>query len=175
MMNAKTNETAIEKEDYRFSVDIAKTAEYYRTHALCDCSACRNFYRQIKDSLPNACAWLEAFGADITRPDETMWIQNDDKTISYDACYTVCGRISAYGKYEFDFRDSVFTCAVITDPKHDGNYFPNEQQGDYFGIVFYNITLPWILDEPFPEEDRPEKRRQPFRLFKLIKNWFIRD
>lgn len=150
----------MEENGYKFLVDIEKTKEYYKTHTLCDCSACRNFYLQINDILPSVSMWLKNFGVDITRPDETSWIQNDDDTISYDACYTVCGKILENGKNEFDFNDNVFTSAVVTNPDDVLGYFPNEQQGDYFGIIFYNINLPWNLNESLPEDKAPGQIKQ---------------
>ena len=150
----------IEKDGYKFTVDIENTREYYKTHSLCDCSACRNYYAQIKDFLPSADEWLNDFGVDISRPDETTWYQNDDETISYDACYTVCGKVAEHGRYEFDFKDKVFTSAVITDPNDVLGDFPNEQTGEYFGIIFYNITLPWILDEPLSSKNVVKKKKE---------------
>ena len=42
----------IEKDDWKFSVDIEKTKEYYRTHSICECADCRNFYAQAEEKLP---------------------------------------------------------------------------------------------------------------------------
>ncbi len=141
----------IEKDSYKFTVDIENTREYYKAHSLCDCSACRNYCALIKDFLPSADEWLNDFGVDITRPDETILYQNDDGTISYDACYTVCGKVAEHGGYEFDFKDKAFTSAVITSPDDILGCFPNKQKGEYFGIIFYSITLPWALNEPLPD------------------------
>ena len=34
----------------------------------------------------------------------------------------------------------------------DNWYVPNEQKTDkYFTVTIYGIDLPWVLDEPFPE------------------------
>ena len=174
---ADENETVIKKEDYRYSVEIEKTKEYYQTHIRCGCSPCRNFYRQIKNTLPKVADWLNDFGVDIERPDETMWWQNDDNTISYSACYTVSGEVLQYGKYEFDFYDNLFVSASITDPHDIGGYFPNEQKEEYFGIIFEDIVLPWALDEPLPEENNAKKTmkqivQKPQSLLNKIKSWF---
>ncbi len=39
--------TKIQKDEYVFEVDIEKTIEYYKTHSLCECECCENFYTQI--------------------------------------------------------------------------------------------------------------------------------
>jgi len=64
--------TTIQKDEYVFSVDVEKTKEYYKTHTLCDCVCCRNYYAQIKDKLPKLNAFLSEFGVDISKPDEAM-------------------------------------------------------------------------------------------------------
>ena len=43
--------TTIQKNEYVFSVDVEKTQEYYKTHSICDCVCCRNYYAQIKNKL----------------------------------------------------------------------------------------------------------------------------
>lgn len=58
--------------DYIFSVDIEKTKNYYKTHSLCDCVECCNYYVQIKDKFPKLNDFLNRFGVDISRPDEIM-------------------------------------------------------------------------------------------------------
>ena len=57
--------TKIEKDEYVFSVDVEKTQEYYRTHSICDCAYCRNYYAQIKNKLPKLNDFLSEFGVDI--------------------------------------------------------------------------------------------------------------
>ena len=50
-------------------------------------------------------------------------------------------------KYEIDINDGgLFLNVVIGD-----DYIPNEQKTDYFVVTVYNICLPWVLNEPFPE------------------------
>lgn len=58
--------------NYKFSVDIEKTKEYYNTHSLCDCVCCRNYYKQIEKELPKLKEFLDNFGVDIAKPDEVM-------------------------------------------------------------------------------------------------------
>lgn len=44
--------TTIKIDEYTFFVDVEKTREYYKTHSLCDCASCRNFYAQARGKLP---------------------------------------------------------------------------------------------------------------------------
>ena len=54
--------------------------------------------------------------------------------------------------YEIDLFDgNMFLNLLISN-----RYFPNEQKTkEYFTIAIYNIKLPWILDEPYPEIPKP--------------------
>ncbi len=136
----------IQKDEYIFSVDIEKTKEYYKTHTLCNCVCCRNYYPQIKKTLPKLAEFLNEFGVDIAKPDEICSVESNN-TIDYiNVDYTVCGNVQKMGQYEIDINDHLFLSLVITD----GFASPNEQSGDYFTISVMNIALPWILDEPFP-------------------------
>lgn len=74
----------LEKGGYKFDVNIDATKEYYKTHSVCDCSCCRNFEAQVGEYLPNLKAFLDEFGVDISKPDETGSVENEkDKTIEY--------------------------------------------------------------------------------------------
>lgn len=159
--------TAIQKDEYVFAVDVEKTVEYYKTHSLCDCDCCENFYAQIKGKFPKLESFLAEFGVDISRPDE-VWSVELDSTIQYIGVdYTVCGKVTTMGQYEIDIDDDMFIRLVITD----GFASPNEQTGEYFTIsVGTMIELPWVLDKPFPEpiQDKIEKKTKGFfrKLFK---------
>lgn len=139
--------TKIQKDEYIFEVDIEKTIEYYKAHSLCECDYCENFYAQIGGKFPKLESFLSDFGVDIAKPDECMSVELDN-TIQYIGVdYTVCGKVSAMGKYEIDIQDDQFFSLVITD----GFASPNEQTGKYFTIsVNTNFELPWVLDKPFP-------------------------
>ena len=139
--------TTIKKDEYIFEVDIEKTIEYYKTHSLCECECCENFYAQIKGKFPKLESFLADFGVEITKPDECMSVELDN-TIEYIGIdYTVCGKIANMGQYEIDIQDNLFFNIVITD----GFSSPNEQTGDYFTISVSNtFELPWVLDKPFP-------------------------
>ena len=140
--------TKIQKDEYVFEVDIEKTIEYYKTHSLCECDCCENFYVQIKDKFPKLESILSSFGIDISKPDEIMSVELDN-TIQYISVdYTVCGKVSTMGEYEIDIQDDQFFSLVITD----GFASPNEQAGEYFTISVNNVfELPWVLDKPFPK------------------------
>lgn len=139
--------TTIKIDEYTFSVDVEKTREYYKTHSLCDCASCRNFYAQARGKLPKLNEFLEQFGADISRPDETWGVEADNGVNYITTDYTVCGRVEKMGKYEIDLHDEQFLSVVVTD----GFTSPNEQTGEYFTLSVDNISLPWVLNEPFPK------------------------
>ena len=56
--------TTIQKNGYVFLVDREKTQQYYRTHTLCGCVYCRNYYAQVKQQFPRVDAFLSEFGVD---------------------------------------------------------------------------------------------------------------
>ena len=139
--------TTIQKDEYIFEVDIEKTIDYYKTHSLCKCECCENFYAQIKGKFPKLESLLADFGVDITKPDECMSIELDDKIQYVGIDYTVCGKVSTMGEYEIDVHDNRFFSLVITD----GFASPNEQTGDYFTISINTVfEFPWVLEKPFP-------------------------
>lgn len=151
--------TTIRKDEYVFSVDVEKTQEYYKTHSVCDCVCCRNYYAQIKNKLPKLNAFLSEFGVDISRPDEIMSVGTDNYIDYINVDYTVCGKVKTTEECEIDIYDDMFLSVVI------GNGFasPNEQKGEYFTISVMQIKLPWVLDEPFP---KPIPIKEKFRIFK---------
>ncbi len=145
----------IKKDGYVFSVYPEQTEEYYKTHSLCDCGYCRNYYAQIKDKLPKLDAFLTCFGVDISKPDEAMSVETDNHITYFCVDYTVCGSVESMGEYEIDIHDNLFLSIVITD----GFASPNEQPGEYFTISVMNIELPWVLDEPFPGPTKKKTKR----------------
>lgn len=151
----------IKKQDYIFEVDIEKTIEYYKTHSLCDCDCCENFYAQIKETFPILGEFLSEFGVDITRPDEIFSTENDNVIEYLGVYYSVCGKITSLGQSKFDICDSQSLKIEI-----DGFSPPNEQTGDYFTISVSNVfELPWVLDKPFPI-------KQPFEMPNKVKGFF---
>ena len=155
--------TTIKKNKYIFSVDIEKTQEYYKTHSLCNCVCCRNYYAQIKEQLPKLDAFLREFGIDVSRPDEIGSIEMEDYIDYLSADYTACGKVEKFDKYEIEIHDNLLLSIIV----NDGFSSPNEQTGDYFTISVTGIRLPWVLDEPFP---KPTKSK----FVNKIKQFFIR-
>ena len=156
--------TEIQKCGYVFLVDRDKTSEYYAAHSICDCDGCQNFYRQIKGQFSELERFLTELGVDISRPDNIMWYDADN-CIGYNPCYTVTGNIKAFGEYEIDFGYLNAVFYQGDDPTHD---IPNEQTEPYFVIEIFNITLPWVIDAPFPSTSI--KKNFIVRLIDKIKN-----
>ena len=137
----------IQKNEYVFEVDIEKTIDYYKTHLLCECECCENFYTQIKGKFPKLESFLSDFGVDISKPDECMSVELDNEIQYIGIDYTVCGKVITMGQYEIYIQDDLFFSLVITE----GFASPNEQTGDYFTISVNNVfELPWVLDKAFP-------------------------
>ena len=136
----------IQKDAWKFSVDIEKTREYYKNLSLCDCGECRNYYLQIEEKLPKLKEFLEEFGVDISRPDEISSFTYENEIDYSTVYYTVCGEIAESSKYEIDIYDNLFLSIIPNDDKAP----PNEQTGKYFTFSVFQIRLPWVLEEPFP-------------------------
>ena len=156
--------TTIRKDDYVFSVDIERTKDYYKTHSICDCVCCRNFYAQIENKLPKLTQFLEKFGVDILRPDEISSIESNNAIDYLNVDYTVCGSVDNMSEYEIDIFDDLFLSVIVTD----GFVSPNEQTKDYFTLSISNIILPWVLEEPFPSMIKEEKAKEPRHIFKNL-------
>lgn len=154
----------IQKDNYILDVDVKKTKDYYANNTLFDCDEDRNFYAQVRDRFPKLTVLLDEFGVAIDRPDEIGSLALEDDIDYLFVAYTVVGRIVEHGEYEIDLFDgNLFLNLVISNV-----YFPNEQKtSEYFTIVIYNIRLPWVLDEPFPAQ---EKTR--LSILAKIKKWF---
>ena len=157
----------IEKDNYKFSVDIEKTKEYYNTHSLCDCVCCRNYYKQIEQELPKLKEFLDDFGVDISKPDEIMSDENEGFIDYLNVDYTVCGNVINISEYEIDIYDKLFLNVIVTE----GFASPNEQTGEYFTLSVTNIRLPWVLDEPFPASIRSKAKNEPQNIiFEFLKD-----
>lgn len=138
------NMKTIEKDDWKFSVDVEKTKAYYKTHSLCECSNCRNFYAQIEEKLPKLKEFLSEFGVDVSKPDESSSIERENSIDYLSVDYTVCGEIIEASKNEIDIYDNLFLSIVV----NDDFVCPNEQTGKFFTFSVFQIELPWVLDEP---------------------------
>ena len=139
--------TIIERDGYRFRVDLPATRAYYESHSLCDCSCCRNLYAGIQKRFPKLDAFLRDFGVDVARPDEASSSEEGASIEYFELDYTVCGRVEAMGECEFDLVDSVPLHIAV----RNGFVAPNEQTDEYFTLSVYGIHLPWVLDEPVPQ------------------------
>ena len=155
--------TSIKTDGYVFSVDRDKTAEYYTSHALCDCDACRNFYKQIKESFPELDDFLDQFGVDLAKPDEMPWYDIDNR-IQYTPYYTVTGKIEETDTQKVKIGDLNVVFYPSGSPLTD---IPNEQTEPYFIIGVSMIDLPWIFDTPFPAA--PAKKNFIMQLFRKLK------
>ena len=154
----------IQKDGFRFDVDIEATKAYYAGNTLCDCNEDRNFYAQARNQFPALTALLSEFGVSIDRPDEIGSTALEDEIDYHFVAYSVVGKIVETTGYEIDLFDgNMFLNLVISN-----RYFPNEQKTkEYFTIAIYNIKLPWILDEPYPEIPKPTQS-----IFSKIKRIF---
>ena len=57
-----------------------------------------------------------------------------------------------------DHEIDLFEESGVVSIVFNNSYVPNEQKTDYFVIMVYNIRLPWILNESFPES-KPTKKK----------------
>ncbi len=149
----------IKKDDAFFYVDHEKTLAYYKTHSVCECCCCRNLYAQIKAALPKLDEFLSAFGVDISKPDEAASVEMTDRIDYLFVGYTVTGKMESKTVYEAE-RDGVRIIISHGDDPYE--WFPNEQKMPCFFISVYGISLPWVLDEPFPKQETPKSRVKNF-------------
>ncbi len=134
----------IEIDDWKFSVDVEKTKEYYKTHSICECADCRNFYAQIEEKLPKLKEFLSEFGVDISKPDEISSCTYEAEIDYYAVYYSVCGEITKDSEYEIDIYDNLFLSIFVSN----GCEVPNKQTGKCFTFSVMQIQLPWVLGEP---------------------------
>ena len=140
----------IQKENSIFYVDVEKTREYYLSNTLCDCSGCRNLYIQIETISEKLVDFLSEFGIDICRPDESANVEMNNYIDYLFIGYTVVGRIETEGVYETDIEDLHIKISKGDTPD---DWFPNEQKEPSFFVSVTGVSLPWILEEPFPRTE----------------------
>lgn len=141
----------IKKDNFVFYADVEKTKEYYSSLSDCGCYGCRNLCAQIKDFSPELNDFLSEFGIDICRPDESVDFPEKDHVYYSLVGYTVTGHIETNGIY----KTKIGTLRIeITNGNSPDYWFPNEQKEPHFFISVSGITLPWVLDEPIPDEER---------------------
>lgn len=131
----------IKKDKTVFSVDIEKTKNYYKTHSLCECDHCRNYYAQIKNNFSELDSFLSEFGVDISKPDEISSIETDGYIDYLTVYYSVCGKIESQDAYKIDLLNKTSLRITISE-----EYAPNEQEGDFFMISVMGIKLPFVLE-----------------------------
>lgn len=85
----------ISKDGYVFEVDFEATKKYYKSHSLCECDYCQNYYSQIKGKFPKLEKFLSQFGIDISKPDEIASIEENNLVDYISVDYTVCGKVIA--------------------------------------------------------------------------------
>lgn len=156
----------IEKDGHKLFVELKDTVEYYTDQDLCDCTGCRNYYRQIKDSFPILDEFLKQFGVDIEKPDEIEWFNYNNEIQYIMAGYTVCGTMDTNEELQFNISDSQLIRVKINQE----NYFPNahDDSDNYFNIIIDNFSLPYILDEPLGDfKPKSEILQRIKRLFKF--------
>lgn len=158
--------TRIQINDCIMEVDLMKTKEYYASINMCSCCECRNFYAQAK-TLTQLDAFLSQFGIDICRPDESSSMDVDGMIQHLFIGYTVTGVIEKGEGCEVkvgDYQISISKGQTLYD------WFPNEQKEPCFFISVSGVTLPWVLDEPYPETQMPTYKKIP--LFSKFKKRF---
>lgn len=139
----------IQKDNFTFLVDIEKTRKYYTSNTLCDCCYCRNLYAQIDSICPELTGFLTEFGIDILRPDDATSIEIDNHIDYISVGYTVSGTIKTEGFFHKDIENYHIT---ISNGNKANVWFPNEQTEPCFFVSVTGITLPWVLDEPYPHK-----------------------
>lgn len=132
---------AIKKGNIVFSVDYESTKEYYKTHSVCDCGDCRNLYAQIKEYAPRLNRFLEEFGVDISRPDESGPVESEDKTDYLFVGYTVTGEMKGGDLHETEIDGLKITFSSGDNPFE---WFPHEQTKPCFFISVSGLSLPGI-------------------------------
>ena len=157
---------SIQKDNFVFCVDVEKTRAYYcSSNTFCDCCGCRNLYAQIETVSDKLTGFLSEFGIDICRPDEVSWVEMDAYIDYLFVGYTAVGSIETAGTFGTDI-DGFRVEISKGDTPYD--WFPNEQKEPCFFISVTGISLPWVLDEPFPHAERfIDKVRAFFKKKKL--------
>ena len=154
-----------EKYNMTLDVDVEKTKAYYQNRPQLENIEIKNFEKQAKEAAPLLNDFLTELGVDITKPDELCYCWKDEKGIlHYNVAYTVTGRIIRAIQYEAILQDKSALHLVL-----ETEYVPNKQTEPYFAFTIYNIEMPWILEEAFPEMKKVENTARESFLKKMIK------
>lgn len=129
-------------DDWAFDVAITATMEYSAKEAAehCTCAYCRNFYTAVDFCYPELRPFLARFGLDVEAPDRMSPVDYSRDRIDYDPIYYVFGKIQNYGLYEL----SAGLANIVPSPME------GKLEGKpCFRLDLYEVSLPWVLDEPF--------------------------
>lgn len=127
----------IARDNYIFSVDIQQTEKYYQSNSVCKCDGCQYLHSNIRGKYPELEAFLSDFGIDVSNFDETGPIELDGSYLYTFIGYTVCGKIVNSAGNDIIIRGSN-DIKIGVDP---GFAFPNSQEGDYFSLMVFGVSL----------------------------------
>lgn len=142
-------------DDWEFDIDLERTMAYSAAEAAehCDCAYCRNFYAAVDEHYPKLRPFLAQFGLDVEAPEEMFPSFIREDSMDYMPVYVVYGRITKLGQYELEAG----LCNIVARTE--------DVSRDYFELDCYEITLPWVLDEPI--EDVVSPANEPSFLQKM--------
>ena len=127
----------IARDNYIFSVDIQQTEKYYQSNSVCICDDCQYLHSNIRGKYPELEAFLSDFGIDVSNFDEAGPIELDGSYLYTFIGYTVCGKIVNSAGNDIIIRGSN-DIKIGVDP---GFAFPNSQEGDYFSLMVFGVSL----------------------------------
>ena len=132
-------------DDWIFDVDTTRTMEYSAAEAAehCDCAYCRNFYAAVDNTHPALRPFLAQFGLDVEAPEEMFNPSVFEKSLDYMPIYVVYGKILRSGQYEM----AAGRVNIVARKAENG--------ADYFLLDCYEVSMPWVLDEPIEEVISP--------------------
>ncbi len=120
------------------AIDVDANKTYYQTNALCDCVACQSFRKQVKKRYPRLTAFLEKFGVDAGRPDDILWV-GEDESPSYECVsYSVAGEFPDGFMGEETIEDATPLLLTL-----DAAYVPSQRQDKTkYAISVFGIAFP---------------------------------
>lgn len=143
-------------DDWVFDIDIERTMAYSAAEAAehCDCAYCRNYYRAVDIVFPDFRPFLAQFGLDIEAPEEMYNPSVYKEHLDYLPVYVVYGKILKFGQLEM----SSGLINIVASEAEKGE--------DYFLLECYEVSLPWVLEEPIEEVVSPAN--EPSFLQKML-------
>ncbi len=124
-------------DDWLFEINMTRTMAYSAEEAEghCTCDDCRNFYAAVDDHHPQLRPFLAQFGIDVEAPEQMSPVAISKDRIDYDPSYIVFGRILSHGTFNMAAGKASFVA---------------QADGDRFWLHTYDVSMPWVLDIPFP-------------------------